>query len=287
LEWLFHQDIPTDDSAVTVLFAHGSGAEWAKHSTRGAKRVVFATCDVSDVSVAPLRVAHGVCMSVGFGMLLPAGVVIALFGRDKQPSNGPKAWWFVRHRAIQSLGLCAVIAGFVLALVFKSEHREHFTSTHGQIGLAVFVAAILQPINAAVRPHTGTPFRRVWSLFHKSLGYGCVLLALANIFLGLRQLQVPVANTLAIVVIVLLSVAVACACIAYHHHRKVHHDVVQLSDVPSAQKESTKHLTTPGVQDTPTGDVVTVEITHAAARSRDKAPTRTARQPKAPQGSHS
>jgi hypothetical protein len=71
---------------------------------------------------------------------------------------------------------------------------------------------------------------------------------------------------------VLLGCLVACVIVLYHHYRKVRRDVVQLSQVPDAQKESLKHLTTPGLHGNNTPGLVTVEITPEASRFRDRAP---------------
>ena len=55
--------------------------------------------------------AHGSCMLVGWGFLLPMGVTIAKTMRHRNPL------WFKVHRACNVLGLVFATVGFIIALV--------------------------------------------------------------------------------------------------------------------------------------------------------------------------
>lgn len=66
------------------------------------------------VSVGPTqaqRNTHGVLMTIGWGILIPLGIVLAASMRWRAPL------WFQLHRAVQTTGLIFALAGFILALV--------------------------------------------------------------------------------------------------------------------------------------------------------------------------
>ncbi len=52
-----------------------------------------------------LRTAHGWCMVLSFGMLIPIGIVVARAFKDMGP------WWFQVHRAVQSFAYVLAIVG--------------------------------------------------------------------------------------------------------------------------------------------------------------------------------
>lgn len=56
--------------------------------------------------------AHGWLMAVGFGLLIPLGIVVARHGKGVRPPL-----WFHAHRAIQVTGMACVLAAFVMIFV--------------------------------------------------------------------------------------------------------------------------------------------------------------------------
>lgn len=134
-------------------------------------------------------IAHGSMMLLGWGILLPTGVMIAKTMRHRNPL------WYKMHSVIQTVGLLLTIAGFIVALssfdVFIAGGGGHFLSVlHGGIGIVVMIVAILQPLNAVLRPHVPeegeekSAKRKNWERLHKGAGYGAVALGLINIILG-------------------------------------------------------------------------------------------------------
>jgi hypothetical protein len=183
-----------------------------KHLAHGANRVNFMSCQVTAVGVPVLYIVHAVLMSAGAGVLLPLGVAFARFGRNHQPTTGPNAWWFIHHQIIQYVGTACVLAGFAVAIYMKG--GNHFTHLHERLGLAVVIAVVLQPLNALIRPSAAPPLsraRRVWSVAHRALGYGVLVLAAATIFYGLRLLGVQSATTLSVVYIIVFG----CMCVGF------------------------------------------------------------------------
>ena len=69
-------------------------------------------------------------------------------------------------------------------------HFQGPNSVHKVLGLIVFIGGALQPLNAIVRPHAPengmkpTAARVLWVYVHKGVGYGCILLGVVNLALG-------------------------------------------------------------------------------------------------------
>ena len=129
---------------------------------------------------------HGALMLVGWGIMLPSGVLVARLFKHR-----PDGWWFKVHRILQPLGLVFVIAGFAIALVNFDVFgpKAGVSYAHGSMGATVMALGMFQPLNAFLRPHVeeGTPKstkRRVWEIVHKGSGYGALLLAVFTIILG-------------------------------------------------------------------------------------------------------
>ena len=134
-----------------------------------------------------MAVAHAALMIAAWALLIPTGILVA---RHRFVGD---AWWFQLHRGLQLLGLLCTFAG--LACIVDSVNKRgvsHFSSTHGRLGLAVVAIAVLQPINAVLRPAATTPGfkptqrRSTWEVVHRVIGYGCVILAWLNVLFGLQ-----------------------------------------------------------------------------------------------------
>jgi hypothetical protein len=131
---------------------------------------------------------HVVTLYVAWGFLLPVGVLIPMSFRK---AFDDKTMWYKIHKITQMTGVLLLIAGCTAAF---ANIREHFVGTHQILGLIVFILALLQPLNAIFRPKhqadekTSTS-RRMWEFLHKNLGRLVILMAWANVFLGVRVLQ--------------------------------------------------------------------------------------------------
>lgn len=137
---------------------------------------------------------HGALMLIGWGWLLPSGVVVAKFFRHR-----PNGLWFQIHRALQTIGLLCTIAGFVIAIrnfdVFQA--KGEISYQHGVMGATTMALGMFQPINALLRPHANeegqeqNSLRTAWEILHKGIGYGTILLAVATIGVGTTLLPKP------------------------------------------------------------------------------------------------
>ncbi|CAM9833882.1 unnamed protein product, partial [Choristocarpus tenellus] len=54
-------------------------------------------------------------MTLGWGVLMPLGVITARFARPKN------AWWFKAHRAMMLMALVMALVGLALAVVFTED----------------------------------------------------------------------------------------------------------------------------------------------------------------------
>mmetsp|Transcript_37108 Transcript_37108/g.82554 ORF Transcript_37108/g.82554 Transcript_37108/m.82554 type:complete len:617 (+) Transcript_37108:171-2021(+) len=125
---------------------------------------------------------HGLFMGLAWGVLLPAGALIARYLRHKDPL------WFKLHRAIQASGVVCALVGFILIWVGGARNPGF---AHGIIGLLVMALGLQQPINAYFRPHKGEPRRDAWEWLHKGGGYSALLLGLINVSLGTLLVVAP------------------------------------------------------------------------------------------------
>merc|ERR1712013_147939 len=131
--------------------------------------------------------AHGALMLIGWGVLLPSGVIVAKLFRHR-----PGGLWFKIHRTCQTLGLVCVIAGFAIALsnfdVFSA--KSGLSYIHGSLGATVMSMGMFQPLNAFIRPHPNQEGkelnikRTIWEIIHKGTGYGAIFLAVVTISIG-------------------------------------------------------------------------------------------------------
>ncbi|ESO97513.1 hypothetical protein LOTGIDRAFT_152604 [Lottia gigantea] len=125
---------------------------------------------------------HGIFMVTGWGVLLQWGAFIARYMKFKDPL------WFHLHRGFQVVGLVLSICGLAFAIV--SVPFDHLKFPHAIIGIIVMILGILQPINAAIRPHKPSVGeekslrRKIWEFIHLNCGRTALVFALINISLG-------------------------------------------------------------------------------------------------------
>jgi hypothetical protein len=66
--------------------------------------------------------------------------------------QGPPIW-FKWHRRLQVVGLLFTVIAFIIALAMTADvNKQHFGNSHAKLGLAVTIFALLQPLNAFIRP---------------------------------------------------------------------------------------------------------------------------------------
>ncbi|CAJ1442851.1 unnamed protein product [Effrenium voratum] len=191
----------TPGTAQMVIWAHGISAgatTLAYHGSggRGGLMVDFATLEGTGASKSAGAVLflHLILMALAWTVLLPWGVAIAKF--TKLADHAAPGKWFRWHRKLQVSGVLLQLIGFVMAVWHVSENGIHFSSPHHFVGLVVFVLAMFQPVNAALRKCVDHPVpgqkkstgRLIFEIVHKGSGYLAVVLGIANCWLGVALL---------------------------------------------------------------------------------------------------
>lgn len=133
---------------------------------------------------------HGALMAVAWVLLLPLGTFLPahkwILGEVKW---GSKHAWFWLHIGFQLTGMAVFVAGFVVAFVqlgdLELEVDEETSGAHEAIGIAVMAAAGAQVVLGFVRPTPDHSKRWLWNLLHHNLGRAAVLLAWANVYIGI------------------------------------------------------------------------------------------------------
>jgi hypothetical protein len=125
------------------------------------------------------RTAHMWLTAVGFGVLIPIGIVIARFWSPPKSSTG-----FQTHRALQTfgflLGVAGIVCGFIAGGGWSSKYQ-----VHRNIGMAVIVLCFVQMFSLVWRPKIEDTLRRPWALSHRWLGRAVAILAISNIYYGI------------------------------------------------------------------------------------------------------
>ena len=82
----------------------------------------------------PYIAAHGTLMMLGWGIMLPTGVISARFLKHR-----PNALWFKMHRGLQISGLCIALIGWIIAMarfdVFSAGPKKNTSFIHGTLGM--------------------------------------------------------------------------------------------------------------------------------------------------------
>ncbi|KAG2434545.1 hypothetical protein HYH02_012212 [Chlamydomonas schloesseri] len=134
---------------------------------------------------------HGALMAVAWGLLLPVGTFLPAHRWVLRDRRGPagKHLWFLLHVGCQYVGISLFVAGFVIAYVKLDDGGVvvggKTGSAHEPIGIAVMAAAGAQMVVGHVRPDPTHRRRWIWNLLHHNLGRGTVLLAWANVYIGI------------------------------------------------------------------------------------------------------
>ncbi|WOL15598.1 cytochrome b561 and DOMON domain-containing protein [Canna indica] len=151
----------------------------ATHSNRAASSIDYATGAVSGAGSGgfPAKRWHGLLTILGWGVLMPVGVIMARYFKHLDPL------WFYSHISIQgvgfALGLVGIIAGFNL------DDNVPGAAAHQAIGICILVCGVLQVMAFLIRPGKAAKVRRYWNWYHHYVGRGAIVLAVANVFLGL------------------------------------------------------------------------------------------------------
>lgn len=158
--------------------------------------------------IEPWAYWHARCMVLGWGLLIPAGALVARYfkvlPRQRWPQElDSRAWWNA-HRGLQWAGIAAMSVGALLAWG-QGQGASAAATAHGWAGWALVGFGWLQVVAALGRGSKGgpgdqsergdhydmTPHRLRFERLHKGLGWLAVLAAVAVIALGLAVADAP------------------------------------------------------------------------------------------------
>lgn len=135
------------------------------------------------------RIAHGVLSIIGWGVILPIGVIIARYFK-----KGPIQWnehdqWKHAHKACQACGYIIGATGWAIGLWLGTSSKYYSFPKHGAFGVSIFTFATLQTLALRLKPHKNDDLHMYWSIYHHSLGYALLAVISVNIFKGIKILQ--------------------------------------------------------------------------------------------------
>jgi hypothetical protein len=149
--------------------------------------------------LSPLYAIHASAMICAWGLLLPAGAVVARFFKVTRDQDFPRVldnqFWWNWHRFLQYSGMALTMGGFAAA---RGAGTSGFSTTHAQIGLIVVALCFVQVFGGLLRGTKGGPTdktlrgdhyvmslrRRIFEFVHKFLGWTSLVVAQCALVTG-------------------------------------------------------------------------------------------------------
>ncbi|KAL4451785.1 hypothetical protein ABPG75_007447 [Micractinium tetrahymenae] len=177
------QDTADTDFILAAGAVYSNGA-MRKHEQYGEINIDLSTGTLGEdpethsIAVSALVAAHLWLLIIGWGVFIPCGIVIARCLKRLDPL------WF------QSLGFVMGVIGLALGFSIAGGWNGLFP-VHRNLGLAATILGLFQVIAVIprLRPKLVSRHRRAWNLYHWWQGRAAVLLAVANIYYGLINIQ--------------------------------------------------------------------------------------------------
>jgi hypothetical protein len=188
--------ISTKDD-VPMIAAWGDGMMMSKHaeSAIASGYVSISRGTFSSIkNVGDLYIAHGVIMTLAWGILVPLGIFVARYFKNSKVLN-----WRSSHSTLQMGAFLLFVSAFFIAVAANQASGVHFNSVHAILGLITILLGMLQPILGLC----------VGGVIHRAIGYLTLLLAIVEIFLGLRKVDAHIGFFVAFALIVALTIGIA------------------------------------------------------------------------------
>ncbi|CBI38284.3 unnamed protein product, partial [Vitis vinifera] len=126
-----------------------------------------------------LRMSHGVLNMLGWGVLMPIGIIVARYFKQFDPT------WFYVHVSIQSGGFILGSVGVVCGLVLNDRINAN-VAKHKALGIVILVLGCLQVTAFLARPDKVSKVRKYWNWYHHGVGKVLIALAVVNVFYGIH-----------------------------------------------------------------------------------------------------
>ncbi|XP_014503940.1 cytochrome b561 and DOMON domain-containing protein At3g25290 [Vigna radiata var. radiata] len=134
-----------------------------------------------------LRTIHGVLNIIGWGTLLPIGIIIARYFRVFPFKYDPL--WFNLHIGCQLTGFLVGTTGWAIGLSLGHSSRYYTFRDHRTYGILIFTFSTIQMLAFRLKPKLTDDYRKYWNMYHHFLGYGLLAIIFINIFKGIRILE--------------------------------------------------------------------------------------------------
>ncbi|XP_078028999.1 putative ferric-chelate reductase 1 isoform X1 [Epinephelus lanceolatus] len=131
---------------------------------------------------------HGALMLLAWMLTGSVGTFIASFYKPDWPNHtllGQKVWFQV-HRGLMMLTVTLTLVAFFLPFFYRKGWSKH-AGVHPYLGCCVLTLSLIQPILAAIRPSPDSHRRSIFNWGHWGVGSVTEIMAVAAMFLGIRQ----------------------------------------------------------------------------------------------------
>lgn len=160
---------------------------------------------VAEHHLTPLAAWHGRLMVLAWGLLFPAGILVARYAkvtpRQLWPDELDNRFWWRLHLLLQSSGslLMLVALGLIVIAAQGSSSLAHW---HALGGWSLVAGAVIQVVGGRLRGSKGGPGipgdhylmtrrRLVFEYVHKTLGWFALVLSVPVVLAGLMVADAP------------------------------------------------------------------------------------------------
>jgi hypothetical protein len=116
---------------------------------------VFGSEEGSEDNYKKHWIAHGVCASIAWAILIPLAIGSSMLRKELVKLGFSEGFWFQLHRALNLTAVALTIIAFAIALyVIKAQDGVYHLreDPHFLVGTVIFLAALLQATFALLRP---------------------------------------------------------------------------------------------------------------------------------------
>ncbi|XP_051136248.1 cytochrome b561 and DOMON domain-containing protein At5g35735-like isoform X2 [Andrographis paniculata] len=133
-----------------------------------------------------LVTVHGTLNIVGWGTLLPMGVIISRYLK-RYPKELKQ--WFKLHIGFQICGFVIGATGWSVGIWLGNTSKYYSFPLHRTLGIIIFTFMTIQIVALWLRAREDDPFRSYWNMYHHTLGYSLLVMIWVNIFIGIRIVE--------------------------------------------------------------------------------------------------
>ncbi|XP_049398701.1 cytochrome b561 and DOMON domain-containing protein At3g25290-like [Solanum stenotomum] len=129
-----------------------------------------------------IRQVHGILNIIGWGTVLPIGVIIA---RNFREFPFPWLGWRKYHMSCQTIGYLVGTTGWAVGIWLGKASKYYSFPKHGTYGIFIFAFATIQMLFFKFKPGDRDEFRMYRNMFHHVVGYSLLIVSCINILKGI------------------------------------------------------------------------------------------------------